>query len=49
MDAETVATITGAVDYAAIITGIGTVATAVIAVLVAIKGAKMLLSMVRGA
>jgi hydroxyethylthiazole kinase-like sugar kinase family protein len=48
MDSATVATITGAVDYATIITGIGTVAAAVVTVLVAVKGAKMLLSMVRG-
>jgi hypothetical protein len=48
MDAATVSTITGAVDYATIITGIGTVASAVVVVLVAVKGAKMLLSMVRG-
>ncbi len=48
MDETTVATITGAVDYATIITGIGTIAAAVVVVLVAVKGAKMLLSMVRG-
>tara|TARA_B100001778_G_scaffold215035_1_gene178105 strand:- start:116 stop:331 length:216 start_codon:yes stop_codon:yes gene_type:complete len=48
MDATTVSTITGAVDYATIITGIGTVAAAVVVVLVSVKGAKFLLSMVRG-
>ena len=48
MDALTVTAITDAVDYATIITGIGTVAAAVVVVLVAVKGAKMLLSMVRG-
>ena len=48
MDAATVTAITGAVDYASIITGIGAVAAAIVGVLVAVKGAKMLLSMVRG-
>ncbi|WP_370981008.1 hypothetical protein [Agaribacterium sp. ZY112] len=48
MDAATVSTITSAVDYTVIITGIGTVAAAIVAVLVSVKGAKMLLAMIRG-
>lgn len=48
MDATVVSTITGAVDYATIIAGIGAIAAAVVVVLVAVKGAKMLLGMVRG-
>jgi len=48
MDAATVAVVTGAVDYATIITGIGAIAAAVVVVLVSVKGAKMLLGMVRG-
>lgn len=48
MDATQVAAVTGAVDFATIITGIGTVAAAVAIVLVSVKGAKMLLAMVRG-
>lgn len=47
MDAATVATITGAVDFATIVTGIGTVAAAVGVVYVAVRGARMLLGMVR--
>jgi hypothetical protein len=48
MDAATVTAITGAVSYTSIITGIGAVAAGVVVVLVAVKGAKMLLAMVRG-
>ncbi len=48
MDAATVTTITTAVDYATIITGIGAIAVAVAAVLISVKGAKMLLGMIRG-
>ena len=48
MDETQIAAITGAVDYATVITGIGTIAAAVVVVLVAVKGAKMLLGMVRG-
>lgn len=47
MDAATVATITGAVDFATIVTGIGTVAAAVGVVYVAGRGARMLLQMVK--
>lgn len=47
MDAATVSAITGAVDFATIITGIGAVAAAVGVVYVAVRGAKMLLAMVR--
>jgi len=49
VDAATVTSITGAVDFATIITGIGSVAAAVVVVLVAFRGAKMLLSAVRSA
>jgi hypothetical protein len=48
MDAAAVTTITGAVDYATIITGIAAIAAAVVVVLVAVKGSRMLLGMVRG-
>lgn len=49
MDAATVTSVTSAVDFATIITGIGAIAAAVVVVLIAVKGAKMLLGMVRGA
>jgi hypothetical protein len=49
MDAATVTAITSAVDFTTIVTGIGTVAAAVVVVYMAVKGAKMLLSMIRGA
>lgn len=49
MTAEQVSTISSAVDFTTIITGIGTVAAAVVLVLISVKGAKMLLSMVRSA
>lgn len=48
MDSAAVTAITSAVDFASIVTGIGTIAAAVVVVLIAVKGAKMLLSMVRG-
>ena len=48
MDSAAVTAITGAVDFATIVTGIGSVAAAIVVVLISIKGAKMLLSMVRG-
>ncbi|WP_420592120.1 hypothetical protein [Bacterioplanoides sp.] len=47
MDAATVATITSAVDFSTIQTGIGTVAAAVGLIYVATRGARMLLGMVR--
>lgn len=48
MDAAAVATITSAVSFTTIITGIGAVAAACALVYVAVKGARMLLSMIRG-
>ena len=48
MDALAVTAVTSAVDFATIITGIGTIAAAVVLVLISVRGAKMLLSMVRG-
>lgn len=42
MTADQVTAITGAVDYATVIGGIGTVAAAVIGVIVALKGASFL-------
>lgn len=48
MDATAVTAITGAVDFATIVTGVGTIAAAVVVVLVSVKGAKMLIGMVRG-
>lgn len=48
MDEATVAVISGAVNYDTIIVGIGAIAAAVVVVLVAVRGAKMLLQMVRG-
>ncbi len=47
MDAAAVTAITGAVDFATIITGVGAIAGAVVLVLISVRGAKMLLSMVR--
>lgn len=49
MTAADVSAITGSVDYATIITGIGAVAAAAAVVYVAFKGAKMLLGVIRGA
>jgi hypothetical protein len=48
MDAAAVTAITGAVDFASIVTGIGVIAGAIALVLISVKGAKMLLGMVRG-
>tara|TARA_B100000749_G_scaffold247240_1_gene210566 strand:+ start:357 stop:506 length:150 start_codon:yes stop_codon:yes gene_type:complete len=48
MDATAVTAITSAVDFSSIVTGIGTIAAAIVLVLIAVKGAKALLSMVRG-
>lgn len=48
MDAAAVTAITGAVDFATVVTGIGAIAAAVALVYVAIKGGKLLLGMVRG-
>lgn len=48
MDAAAVTAITSAVDFATIITGIGTIAASVALVLISVKGAKMLLGMIRG-
>ncbi len=42
MDALTVSTITGAVDFATVITGIGAIGAAVALVLVSMKGVKLL-------
>ncbi|MCA6059746.1 hypothetical protein HUF18_08175 [Thalassolituus sp. ST750PaO-4] len=47
MDAATVATITGGVDYATIVSGIGTVGAAVATVYIALRGVKMLLAAIR--
>lgn len=47
MTAADVATITGSVDYATIITGLGAVFAAVALVVVAVKGGKMLISAIR--
>lgn len=47
MDATTVATITDAVTFVAIITGIGAVGAALVAPQVAMKGLRMLLSAIR--
>lgn len=48
MDSTAVTAITGAVDFATIVTGIGTIAAAIVVVMVSVKGAKMLIGMVRG-
>ncbi len=47
MTTENVATITDAVDFSTIIVGIGAIAAAVALVLISVKGAKMLLGMIR--
>jgi hypothetical protein len=47
MDAEAVAAMTGSVDFATIITGIAAVAAVLILPKVAMKGARMVLSMIR--
>lgn len=48
MDAAAVTTITSAVDFSTIVTGIGAIAAAIVVVLLAVKGSRMLLGMVRG-
>lgn len=48
MDAAAVTAITSAVNFGTIVTGIGTIAAAVALVYIAVKGAKMLLGMIRG-
>jgi hypothetical protein len=48
MDAAAVTAITGAVDFATIITGIGAIAGAVALVYIAVKGSQMVLAMVSG-
>ena len=48
MDQAAVTTITSAVDYATIVTGIGTVAAAGVGLILAYKGAQMLLRSIRG-
>lgn len=42
-----ITSITSAVDFASVVTGIGTVAAAVAGVYIAMRGAKMLLSAIR--
>jgi hypothetical protein len=48
MDAAAVTAITTAVDFGTVITGIGAISAAVALVYISIKGARMLLGMVRG-
>lgn len=48
MDAAAVSTITSAVDFATIVTGIGAIGAGVVVVYIAVRGARMLLGMVRG-
>ena len=47
MDAAAVTAITGAVDFATIVTGIGAICAAIALVLIARKGGKMLLGMIK--
>lgn len=47
MGADAVKLITDAVDFGTVITGIGTVAAAIALVLISVRGARMLLSMIR--
>ena len=47
MDAATVTTVTSAVDFATIVTGIGTIAAAIVLVKVAAVGAQKLLAVIR--
>lgn len=47
MDATAVSAVTGAVDFATIVTGIGTVAAAIVLVKVAMVGARKLLAVIR--
>jgi len=49
MDQATVTSITSAVDFTTIIAGIGAVGAAVVVILVAFRGMKMLLGAVRSA
>jgi hypothetical protein len=44
-----VTAITGAIDYSAIVTGIGAIAALVAVVYVAMKGARMLMGAIKGA
>jgi hypothetical protein len=48
MDAAAVTAITSAVDFGTVVTGIGAIAAAVALVLISIKGARLLLGMIRG-
>jgi hypothetical protein len=48
MDAAAVTAITTAVNFGTVVTGIGAIAAAVALVYISIKGARMLLGMVRG-
>jgi hypothetical protein len=47
MDETAVTAITSAVDFSNVVTGIGTIAAAVALVYISVKGASMLLNMVR--
>jgi len=47
MDATTVSSITDAVDFGAVVTGLGVVFASVAVVLIAMKGGKMLLAALR--
>lgn len=47
MDQAAVTAVTASVDFAAVVTGIGVIAGAVAIVYVAVKGARMLLGMIR--
>lgn len=47
MDAAAVKVVTDAVDFATIVTGVGTIGAAVAVVYIAIKGVKLLLSAIR--
>lgn len=48
MDAAAITAITSSVDFGPVVTGIGTIAAAVALVYISVKGAKMLLGMIRG-
>jgi hypothetical protein len=47
MDAAAVTAITGAVDFATIVTGIGAIGAVLVIPKVAVKGARMLLGFIR--
>ena len=47
MDAAAVTAITGSVDFATVVTGIGAIGAAIAIVYVSIKGARMLIGMIR--